>query len=522
MLTTILFLCALVAPDPLRAATVRVGSGCTGVCVSPEGYILTARHCLAANGSKPASSNVSVEFVSHGSATAQVVHVADKADVAVLRVPGTDWPFVEVAAAAPREGDAVTSLGFPGGRFARHEGQVSFVGMRTFQTPGLLRNLRHSEQMQVIETDYRILPGSSGGPLFSAGGAVLGLASRSTTDAANVPGSWWVHTADLHAALQAAHVNVRSPAKDGPSEDGNPEPPVLYVLLSQKCSACAAFRRDFAANHGGLRETLQQGFAVQLVDYTEHPELVERYQVQAVPAFCSEGWPQAHEGYGTPSELLTALAPHLTVRGASKAGAKRDKAIPDAVLPVPDPTDDASLLTVVLLVRATESSALTAGLLTTADQYLEDRLPEAVAARLSGKVTIEIVFQRLHPQRYAAVCTAGGVPDAATGAPSIAVLVLAEQRYTGLRGILLERLELAFDSITDRRLGNVPMQFVFERTRPRDYAAVRAALLTADTVPEATAPVSISSFWSILGALAGGSLSSLRNWARSRLTLLQA
>jgi serine protease Do len=163
------------------AATTLLGtqrSTGSGVILSSDGFIVTNAHVVeggrrfvvvlprpAAAGApgRSALAPVSQEV------PATLVGTDQETDLAILKVALTDLPFARIGdsdSLAP--GQVVLAFGSPFG-LARSVtmGVISAVG----------RQLRDEDRMIYIQTDTPINPGSSGGPLVSAEGLVVGINS---------------------------------------------------------------------------------------------------------------------------------------------------------------------------------------------------------------------------------------------------------------------------------------------------------------------------------------------------------
>ncbi len=131
--------------------------------VIDEGKVLTNAHNLSRHG-------VGVVFADGRQATAEVLGVDVDGDVAVLAVDTGEAPAVTWSPnGAPAVGQPVVALANPGGRGPRATlGYVSGVD-RSFRGP------RGRHIGGSYEHTAPLLPGSSGGPLLTADGALLGV-----------------------------------------------------------------------------------------------------------------------------------------------------------------------------------------------------------------------------------------------------------------------------------------------------------------------------------------------------------
>ncbi|MGH7745206.1 MAG: trypsin-like peptidase domain-containing protein, partial [Candidatus Dormibacteria bacterium] len=98
---------------------------------------------------------------------AKVVYIDPDVDIALLKVDGTDFPHLQLAAVSTvRQGQVVIAIGNPGQGmpFSVTKGIVSAVGAAP-----------EGERGTWIQTDAAINPGNSGGPLLNSYGEVIGI-----------------------------------------------------------------------------------------------------------------------------------------------------------------------------------------------------------------------------------------------------------------------------------------------------------------------------------------------------------
>lgn len=114
----------------------------------------------------------------------------EKNDVAVLKVDGSALPTVQLAAQAPRAGDAVTAIASPKG----FENTVSTGVCSAIRNPedlpesyqnALVRDTGHRPASRLIQYTAPTQHGSSGGALFDASGQVVGIIALGGTGADN-------------------------------------------------------------------------------------------------------------------------------------------------------------------------------------------------------------------------------------------------------------------------------------------------------------------------------------------------
>jgi serine protease Do len=151
----------------VRGGRVATGGG-SGVVVTPDGFMLTSAHVVAA-----AHGTVEASFVDGREVSAEVVGADPLSDLAVLRSDSADLvPAVLGDAEDLRVGQLVVAIGNPNG-FAGSvtAGVVSALGrslpVRSRAAGRIVEN--------VIQTDAALNPGNSGGALADGRGCVVGI-----------------------------------------------------------------------------------------------------------------------------------------------------------------------------------------------------------------------------------------------------------------------------------------------------------------------------------------------------------
>lgn len=148
--------------EKVRACTVGVGGGGSGVVVSKEGHVLTCAHVA-----REAGRRVIISFPDGRTARATTLGNYYSADAGVLKIdkPG-DYPWAEMADAEDiKVADWVLAVGYP----------ITFP-KRQLPPVRIGRITRYSRNQLV--TDAPIMGGDSGGPLFNLDGQVVGVNSR--------------------------------------------------------------------------------------------------------------------------------------------------------------------------------------------------------------------------------------------------------------------------------------------------------------------------------------------------------
>jgi S1-C subfamily serine protease len=151
-----------VGPSVAVVRTARGALG-TGVIVTGSGTVLTANHVVAAGGA------VSVVFFDGTRSAARVAAADPKNDIATLTPATLPEPVVPATIGGGVEvGAAVVAIGNPLGlTYSLSSGVISGLDRPANTDRGRLSGL--------IQFDAAANPGSSGGPLLDAHGAVIGI-----------------------------------------------------------------------------------------------------------------------------------------------------------------------------------------------------------------------------------------------------------------------------------------------------------------------------------------------------------
>jgi serine protease Do len=134
----------------------------SGFFISPDGYIVTNNHVVEN------ASEITVTLKDERELKAEVVGRDEATDLAVIKVQGRSFPFVNFEnAAKPRVGDWVLAVGNP-------------FGLGGTATAGIVsaygRDI-HDQFVDFIQVDAAINRGNSGGPTFDTYGRVIGVNS---------------------------------------------------------------------------------------------------------------------------------------------------------------------------------------------------------------------------------------------------------------------------------------------------------------------------------------------------------
>src|SRR5580704_9522108 len=146
----------------------------SGFIISPDGLVLTNAHVV-----KDAD-QVTVKLTDHREFKAKVLGVDTASDIAVLKIDAHGLTPVRLGNSDQLSvGDYVLAIGAP-------------FGLEETATAGIVsakaRSLPGDGAVPFIQTDAAVNPGNSGGPLFDASGAVVGINSQIYTNSGGYQG----------------------------------------------------------------------------------------------------------------------------------------------------------------------------------------------------------------------------------------------------------------------------------------------------------------------------------------------
>jgi len=132
----------------------------SGFVISEDGYVVTNNHVVED------ATKVTVVFEDGTEKVATLVGTDQRTDLAVLKIEGSDLPFVKFETESSRVGDWVVAVGNPFGL-----GGTVTVGVIS----GEGRNIGGSSYGDFLQIDAAVNTGNSGGPAFNTQGEVVGV-----------------------------------------------------------------------------------------------------------------------------------------------------------------------------------------------------------------------------------------------------------------------------------------------------------------------------------------------------------
>jgi S1-C subfamily serine protease len=141
----------------------------SGALLRPDGLIVTNNHVIED------AEKIMVGISGHGMRRARRVATDPAADLVILKIPGRDLPYLTLATDPVRTGDDVIAIGSP-------------MGLTHTVTKGIISSTRRSRNnVDYLQTDVSINPGSSGGPLLNLRGEVVGISTFIVRESEAVP-----------------------------------------------------------------------------------------------------------------------------------------------------------------------------------------------------------------------------------------------------------------------------------------------------------------------------------------------
>ncbi len=138
---------------------VITGQG-SGFFISRDGYAVTNNHVVQN------AENVQVTTDDGKTYSAKVIGTDPRTDLALIKIEGSDFPYVKLADSSPRVGDWVLAVGNP-------------FGLGGTVTAGIVsargRDIGAGPYDDFIQIDAPVNKGNSGGPTFDVDGNVIGV-----------------------------------------------------------------------------------------------------------------------------------------------------------------------------------------------------------------------------------------------------------------------------------------------------------------------------------------------------------
>lgn len=154
-----------------------------GTVVAPDGLVVTNAHVISR------ADEIYIDVGADELLTAAVRFYDEEQDIAVLSVSARLEGALRIATADVKVGQSIYAIGNP-------------RGLRATISEGIVSGLRHDATRTLIQHTAPISPGSSGGPLVSPAGQLVGINTFEMADSQNL--NFAVASAEIRAAVQAA------------------------------------------------------------------------------------------------------------------------------------------------------------------------------------------------------------------------------------------------------------------------------------------------------------------------------
>ena len=152
---------------PTTRESTSLGSG---FIISPDGYVVTNNHVVAAGAKGATVDSITVTMTDRKEYVAKLIGRDPTSDLALLKIDAKNLPFVKFGDSdAARVGDWIVAIGNP-------------FGLGGTVTAGIVSSLHRvtgaGAYDRFIQTDAAINQGNSGGPMFDLNGNVIGINSQ--------------------------------------------------------------------------------------------------------------------------------------------------------------------------------------------------------------------------------------------------------------------------------------------------------------------------------------------------------
>ena len=132
----------------------------SGFLISAQGVLVTNAHVIGT------SQSVTVELSNGAKWTTSAIYKDEDRDLALIKVQGSDLPYLSIAERLPLAGADVIAIGSPG---------LGDVALTNTVTKGIVSAVRKVGDDIWIQTDAAVNHGNSGGPLLNSHGQVIGV-----------------------------------------------------------------------------------------------------------------------------------------------------------------------------------------------------------------------------------------------------------------------------------------------------------------------------------------------------------
>ena len=161
---------------------IEIGNG-SGFIVDPTGIILTNKHVIS-------DPEAEYEIITSNDKKYRAMVLARDPidDIAVLKIPARDMPFLELGDSEKIElGNTILAIGNALGLFKNTVSKGIISGLsRMISSNKEIKKDTYQQFRGLIQTDAAINPGNSGGPLINLQGKVIGINAAIISGAQNI------------------------------------------------------------------------------------------------------------------------------------------------------------------------------------------------------------------------------------------------------------------------------------------------------------------------------------------------
>lgn len=173
----------------------EIGGG-TAFFISADGLLLTNKHVI-----DDKEADYTILLNDERRLEAKVVAIDPLNDIAILKVEGNNFNYLELETELPQLGQTAIAIGNALAEF-RNTVSIGVVsGLQRNVTAGSTRYGQLTELEEIIQTDTAINQGNSGGPLLNSLGKVIGMNTAVAANAQNI--SFSIPAADLQRAVES-------------------------------------------------------------------------------------------------------------------------------------------------------------------------------------------------------------------------------------------------------------------------------------------------------------------------------
>src|SRR5574344_307243 len=153
---------------PQQSQSRQVRTSGSGVIISADGFIVTNNHVVQD------ADSIQVVLNDNSSFKAKIVGTDAQADIAVIKIEGTDFPYIEFGNSdATQIGQWVLAVGNPFNLTSTVTAGIISAKARNLNILGT--NMAQNPLEFFIQTDAAVNPGNSGGALVDLNGKLIGI-----------------------------------------------------------------------------------------------------------------------------------------------------------------------------------------------------------------------------------------------------------------------------------------------------------------------------------------------------------